>query len=118
MLFSRPGLLHPPARPPDIPEDQLLPTAFPGRSEVAVFREAHAAWYGQPPSAAQLDRLMGDYLVRSALPFFVRHHCREQIARHPSLPAIRAQRLRRSRRVSLLILLALALAVTGALLLA
>ena len=44
--------------------------------EFELFRLAHRWWHDTPCDEAVLSRLFGEYLVRQAVPSWVRHYCR------------------------------------------
>lgn len=79
-----------------------------GLTEKELFETAHRRWFGAPAPASQLNVLLGAYLLRREVPFWVRDLARDVLAR--PAPAVRVV------PVADLVLLTGLLAAAGALL--
>jgi hypothetical protein len=51
-----------------------------GLTEEELFQLAHRRWFGAPVAGGDLDSLMGAYLLRRDVPFWVRALAREVVA--------------------------------------
>lgn len=86
-------------------------------SEFELFCKAYADWYGENPAMPCLEKQFDDYLISGALPFYVRHYCRQFIENRPDYVKAAQRQERRSRFAERLITGLLIAFVAGALIL-